>query len=481
MLFNSIQFAVFLSIVFLIYWSIPKKYQWVFLLCSSYYFYMSWSAKYVVLILATTIISYFCAIFMDKTESQKSKKIIMLTALVPTIGILVFFKYFNFISKSMVEVLSSISITIHPITLKLLMPIGISFYTFQTIGYIIDVYKGKIKAVSHFGKYATFISFFPQITSGPIARANGLIPQLESEHSFDYEKITYGLKLMAWGFFKKLIIADTLAKYVDLVYDNILDFQGFSLILATFFFSIQIYCDFSGYTDIAIGVAKLFGIDLMTNFKSPYFSTSIKEFWSRWHISLSTWFRDYVYIPLGGSRAGKFRHNINLVITFLVSGLWHGANWTYIVWGGIHGVAQVIETNLLKADKNKANTNIIFRLGSMTLVFLFCSIAWVFFRASNINDAIYLFSNMFENLISPLTYLKNGFKNLDISRLILLKLSVLILPLVAFDYIALNHNVINEVSKLSTFKRWFIYILLIWMILLFMPSESGKEFIYFQF
>lgn len=330
MLYNSVAFAVFLPIVFLIYWAIPHKFRWVLLLVASYYFYMSWDPKYVFLILMTTAISYFAAIGLEKAGSRK-KKWIMTIAAVVCLGVLFFFKYFNFFSQSVIGFLNLFSLKLSPLTLKVILPVGISFYTFQTLSYVIDVYRGNVKAEHHFGYYAAFISFFPQLVAGPIERVNSLLPQIKAEHKFDYEKASYGIKMMIWGYFKKLVIADTLSQYVSVVYDNPRQYQGFSLVIATLFFAFQIYCDFSGYSDIAIGTAKLLGIDLTTNFKSPYFSQSVKEFWSRWHISLSTWFRDYVYIPLGGNRVGKIRHSLNLIITFLVSGLWHGANWTYVV------------------------------------------------------------------------------------------------------------------------------------------------------
>lgn len=334
MLFNSWSFAIFLPIVFVLYWILPHKFRWILLLASSYYFYMSWNVKYVLLIFITSIISYMAALLIEWEERLLIKKWILGGTLFFCLGILFFFKYFDFISYNMIELLNVFSIQLHPITLKLLLPVGISFYTFQTLSYVIDVYKGDVAAERHFGKYAAFISFFPQLVAGPIERAENLLPQIKQKKQFNFDQVLFGLKLIIWGLFKKMVVADNFAIYVDRVYENIFQFQGFSLTLATFFFSIQIYCDFSGYSDIARGAAKLMGIELMENFRSPYFSASIKEFWSRWHISLSTWFRDYIYIPLGGNRVSKVRHYLNLLITFLVSGFWHGANWTFIAWGG---------------------------------------------------------------------------------------------------------------------------------------------------
>lgn len=284
MLFNSLIFAIFLPIVFAIYWAIPHRFRWPVLLVASYYFYMSYNPKYVVLILLTTGVSYLCALGLEKTDNVRKRKLILAASMVVCLGILFVFKYFNFVSFSLARALSRIAIPLKPITLKLMLPVGISFYTFQTMGYVIDVYRGDVKAEKNFGIYATFVSFFPQLVAGPIERTGNLMSQIKGKHEFDYNQAMYGVKQMIWGFFKKIVIADMLSDYVRMIYSDPRRFNGFALVLATIFFSIQIYCDFSGYSDIAIGTSKLFGINLMTNFKSPYFSTSIKEFWSRWHI-----------------------------------------------------------------------------------------------------------------------------------------------------------------------------------------------------
>lgn len=334
MLFNSFSFAIFLPIVFVVYWTVPHRVRWILLLIASYYFYMSWNVKYVILILFTTVVSYTASRLIEKNYSYIWNKIFLYAAIVSCIGVLFFFKYFNFFSESINRLFAHFAIHLHLIILKYLLPVGISFYTFQTLSYVIDVYKGKVKPEHNFGIYATFISFFPQLVAGPIERTENLLPQIKARHNFDSEQALFGAKLMLWGYFKKLVIADTLAQYVDLVFANLEAYHGFDLVIAIFFFTLQIYCDFSGYSDIAIGTADLFGIKLMTNFKSPYFSSSIKEFWNRWHISLSSWFKDYIYIPLGGNRCSKARCAMNVIITFLASGLWHGANWTFIIWGG---------------------------------------------------------------------------------------------------------------------------------------------------
>jgi len=477
MIFNSIAFAVFLPIVFILYWILPHKFRWLLLLISSYYFYMSWNVKYVVLIFFTTAVSYICALMIEKTQSIKLKRFYMITAITISSSVLFFFKYFNFFSENICTILNTFAIQLQPITLKLLLPVGISFYTFQTLAYVIDVYKGEIKAEKHFGHYATFISFFPQLVAGPIERTKNLLPQIKSEHLFCYDKAVYGLRLMAWGFYKKIIIADNLAVYVDKIYNNLEQYQGFALIIATLCFTFQIYCDFSGYSDIAIGTAKLFDIDLMTNFKSPYFSASIHEFWSRWHISLSTWFKDYVYISLGGNRCGKLRHNINLIVTFLVSGLWHGASWTYIVWGWGNGLAQIIENSFIK----KKGTYKVLWWIKVFLIFIFCNIAWVFFRATTLQNAIYVFCNMFNGISNPINYLKKGYIDCGFSKFILLELISIVLPLFIYDYIDLKIDIIASFSKLNTILRWSIYVLLVFTVICLMPIETNQEFIYFQF
>lgn len=333
---NSIAFFVFLLITFIIYWSTPAKLRWGVLLLSGYVFYISWDWRYALLLFSVTLVAYVSGILLERFKSRnKIRKTILNIALLLCLGSLFVFKYFNFFSLSFKNFLARFSINVDSITLKLLLPIGISFYTFQAVGYIIDVYREDFKAEYHFGKFAAFMSFFPQLLSGPIARSESLLPQIKEYHQFDYERATYGIKRIVIGTFKKFVIADYLGGFINPVFATPESYNGFAYLLSIFLFSIQIYCDFAGYSDIAIGLARLFDIDLIENFKTPYFASSIKEFWGRWHISLSTWLRDYVYIPLGGNRVGKLRHSFNLMVTFLISGLWHGSNWTFVVWGGV--------------------------------------------------------------------------------------------------------------------------------------------------
>lgn len=469
---------IFLPIVFVIYWAIPHKYRWVLLLLASYYFYMSWNAKYVVLILGTTLVSYLAARIIEWADNSFVKKSALILSMVICLGVLFFFKYFNFFAEGIAEFFAYFSIQLHPATLKLLLPVGISFYTFQTMSYVIDVYNGKVKAEHHFGIYATFISFFPQLVAGPIERTKNLLPQIKEEHHFDKEKAEYGIRMMMWGFFKKLVIADNLATYVDKIFNSVTDFKGVCFLIATLCFTIQIYCDFSGYSDIAIGTAKLLEIDLMTNFESPYFSGSIKEFWSRWHVSLSTWFRDYVYIPLGGNRVGKIRHKINLLITFLLSGLWHGANWTFVAWGTLHGGAQVIES-CFPQNKGKKRRNPI----RVICVFMFVAFAWIFFRANCLWDVKFILSNMFYGISNPAEYfdIKKwyiGTSDADIYyNLVVMLINIFILGI--FDFLSLKKDIFGELAK-NKVLDWAFMLTVFSLILLFRFSGE-TNFVYFQF
>ncbi len=342
MLFNSLQFLIFFPIVVSIFFLLPQKRRWILLLIASYYFYMCWKVEYIVLIIASTLIDYFVAKKMADLKEKVKRKKWLLISLLSNLGILFGFKYFNFVNANVQALFDNFNIFYGVPAFDVLLPVGISFYTFQTLSYTIDVYNGKTPVQNHLGIFAVYVSFFPQLVAGPIERSRHLLPQFYVEHKFSYDRIKYGLQQMLWGFFKKVVIADRLAIVVDGVYNNLDDYSGISLLIATIFFAFQIYCDFSGYSDIAIGSARVMGFELIDNFKRPYFSKSISEFWRRWHISLSTWFRDYLYIPLGGNRVVKWRWYYNLFITFLVSGFWHGANWTFLVWGGLHGAYLII-------------------------------------------------------------------------------------------------------------------------------------------
>lgn len=474
MLFNSFSFAIFLPIAFTGYWLCPSRYRWAALLALSYYFYMSWSVKYLSLIIITTAVTYGAALLMERYRNRR--RLFLLLALTVCLGILFVFKYLDFTLSSVGRALSLVSVDLELPALGLLLPVGISFYTFQTLGYVIDVYRGEVRAERHIGKYALFVSFFPQVVSGPIGRAGSLMPQLEQEHSFDYGEAVNGVKQMAWGFFEKLVIADALAVYVDKVYDYPTEYSGFAMVLTTLFYTIQIYCDFAGYSNIAIGTARLFGIRLMRNFASPYFSSSVREFWSRWHISLSSWFRDYLYIPLGGNRVKKARLYFNLMVVFLLSGLWHGASWTFVVWGGLHGLAQIIERLLDDAFGRQKR----FRALRTAAVFIFCSVAWLFFRSHSISDAVYILKAAPAGIGDIPSYLSSGFAALELDGFKLLSICLPLAILSAVDHLSLKTDVIAAISKRSAPVRYALYFALTVLILCF--GFSGETtFVYFQF
>lgn len=473
MLFNSFEFSVFLPIVFILYWFGPKKLRRYVMLVASLYFYMSWNPKYVVLLLFAAGISYSSAIALKKTQH---KKLILLLALMIIFGILVVFKYSNFILDNLVAVFSMFSIKLSPYTMKFILPMGISFYTFQTVSYVIDVYKEKVEPEYNFITYLTFISFFPQLVAGPIERTIDLLPQLKTDRKFNEELAVDGVKIMLVGFYKKLVLADFFGIYVDRIYNNLYGNEGFAYLCAAVFFAIQIYCDFSGYSDIAVGTAKLFSINLTNNFKSPYLSDSLKDFWRRWHISLSSWFRDYVYIPLGGKQKHK---SLNLLITFSLSGLWHGASWNYIIWGLIHGCGQVIENvvnkiNILKRIK-------IGRLISIILTLVFVIFAWIFFRIENISEAIYCIVHMLDGISHISAYFIKGYNDMQLNVYIIIKMIVILIPLIIYDIVDRSKDAIIVSNKLSKMKQFCIWVGVLFLIVLFSMKGVAAEFIYFQF
>ena len=342
MVFNSVGFLIFFPIVLILYFALPKRASWIMLLIASYYFYISWNVKLIYLIVFTTAISWISSMLIERTKKPAIRKLFLVLTLVTCLGILFFYKYFNFLSDSVVEALKFFGIGADPFNLDLILPVGISFYTFQTLSYVIDVYRGDIKTEPNFFFYALYVVYFPQLVAGPIERPDNLIPQLHERHRPNWENTRNGLRKMLIGFFKKVVVADLLATYVNAVYNDAANATGLGIVIATVLFAVQIYCDFAGYTDIAIGCAEIMGIKLMQNFDRPYISESIQEFWRRWHISLSSWFKDYIYFPLGGSRCAKWKNLRNIMIVFMVSGLWHGAAWTFVSWGTLHGLYQVI-------------------------------------------------------------------------------------------------------------------------------------------
>lgn len=481
MLFNSLEFMFFLPVIFTIFWIMPDRYRWFLLLVSSYFFYMFEIPQYGFLILGITIVSYVSALLIEKNvTNEKNRKIILFFSIFICLTTLFIFKYFNFFDRIFDQLLCSVKIKYDPFTLNIILPVGISFYTFQTMSYVIDVYRGDIRAEKHFGKYAAFVSFFPQLVAGPIERTQNLLPQIHKEKKFNYDQAITGMKQMLWGYYKKLVVSDMLSPYVKNVFEQPQEFQGFSLVIASIFFSIQIYCDFSGYSDIAIGVSKLFGINLMKNFDSPYFSKSLREFWNRWHISLSTWFRDYVYIPMGGNRVGKLRHCFNLLITFMISGLWHGADWTFIIWGSIHGLGQILETLLF--GKAKESRYLPIRVLQTIIVDIFCILAWVFFVSNTVSDAFYVIAHSFSGLSAPISYIRNGLSDIQLKGFApCLLIGITSLIVFIYDYIAIKKKSSDWFLKSSRIVQWIYYIFLGLMILFFSQKGVTTEFIYFQF
>lgn len=490
MVFNSLDFLIFLPIVLLLHFYTPTKYRWIPLLIASCYFYMYWDSKLIVLILFTTVVSYASALLIERTDKQSLKKLYLLATLITSLGVLVFFKYYNFLADSATGVISAVGGGEFDLTLDLILPVGISFYTFQTLSYVIDVYRGDLEAEPHFGYYALFVSFFPQLVAGPIERPSNLLPQLKAEHKFNRDDFINGFGIALVGFFKKVVVADTIAVYVNAVYNDAEGATGLGVLVATVLFAVQIYCDFSGYTDIAIGCARMMGIGLMQNFNRPYIAESIKEFWARWHISLSTWFRDYIYIPLGGNRRGKWRKHLNVMIVFLVSGLWHGAAWTFVIWGALHGMYQVIgeltkESKAKLYEKLGINTDTkLFHFGKRAVTFALASFAWIFFRANNFTDLGILISKLFTDWGTSLEYIKNSisFMGLDLVMIFAIVLSVYMLS--RFDRRGTS-GIFGVGGEGNTVTSTAGYAQIIWMIiaaaLVISAGDGESTFIYFQF
>jgi alginate O-acetyltransferase complex protein AlgI len=394
MLFNSFQFLLFFPIVVVIYFLLPQKYRWVHLLTASCIFYAAFIPEYLLILLLTIIVDYFAGIYIENAKG-KQRKLFLIVSIFANVGILAVFKYYNFFIENINGVSHLLGLKVESIPYwKIILPIGLSFHTFQAMSYTIEVYRGNQKAERHFGIYSLYVMFFPQLVAGPIERPQNLLHQFKTKHNFNSQNLLDGLRLISWGLFKKVVIADRLSVYVGAVYEHPSEYHFLNLMIATIFFSIQIYCDFSGYSDMAIGIAKVMGFDLMINFRRPYFSTNIQQFWKRWHISLSTWFRDYLYIGLGGNRKSVFRTYVNVCIIFLVSGFWHGANWTFVVWGAVHAFFIVLYMLQQKyITKNEPSSFLRNALGLIITYIIVC-LAWVFFRAANVSDAFLIIKNM---------------------------------------------------------------------------------------
>lgn len=473
MIFNSIVFIIFLPIVFIAYWSLRNKpliYQNLVLLIASYIFYGWWDWRFLSLIAFSTIIDFIIGKKIDSSKTKKSKKNFLLVSLIINIGFLGFFKYFNFFVTSFQESIESLGFRFDTWTLNIILPVGISFYSFQTLSYSIDIYKKKIKPTNDFISFAIFVSFFPQLVAGPIERASHLLPQFLKKREFNYKTAITGISLISYGFFKKVVIADRLAIYVNSIFSDINNASTISLLFGIIFFSFQIYADFSGYSLIARGISKLLGFDLMINFNKPYLASSIPDFWRRWHISLSTWFKDYLYIPLGGNRVSKIRNYYNLIIVFLVSGLWHGANWTFVIWGGLHGVYQIIYLQYNKLINPEDTKNKIRQLINILVVYLSVTFAWIFFRANSFSQAIQYINKILE--LDFTTNITQITANVGLLNLII-SFSVIILLYLSY-LLPTNLNFQKEKS--------YIYFNIITILTIILIGINGKaEFIYFQF
>ena len=491
MLFNSTEFMIFFPITLIFYWIFPKKYRYICLFIASYTFYMFWNPKYAMLMGTSTVVTFLSGVLIEKL---KYKRTVVAFSFIINLAILIFFKYFDFLLQNINIVLSALNIQLINKPFDVILPVGISFYTFQALSYTIDVYRGEIKSEKNIIKYALFVSFFPQLVAGPIERSNNLLIQIENLEKvkrFDYERITEGLTLMLFGYFQKMVIADRAAILVDTVFNGYYEYNSMALILAAIFFAIQIYCDFGSYSLIAIGTAKVMGINLMENFNTPYFARSVKEFWGRWHISLSTWFRDYLYIPLGGNRCSNIRKSFNILVTFLVSGLWHGANFTFIAWGAIHGIFHIIEEQLKPIkekylNKFKIKTNAFsFALIEIIITFIIVDLAWIFFRAETIHDAIHYIQRIFTRIdlwtLFDGTLCKLGLNIFEMNILI-----IALFILIAFDLVKYirKESIFEFLNKQNLYFRWFVMLFLIFYIIVYGKYGAGfdpKQFIYFQF
>ena len=482
--FNRLVFLLYLPVVVLLYWILPQKVRWVFLLAASYFFYAYENFYLLSLILITTVLSFTVALLMEKTEKKGMRKLYFILSLVIILGILFVFKYLNFTLESaigLINLFSQDKLSFTPFAL--ILPVGISFYTFQTLGYVIDVYKGKSKAEHHFGYYALFVSFFPQLVAGPIEKVDVLLPQLKENHKLCFDDFSEALPFLISGFVKKIVIADFLAIYVDAVYSNVLTATGFSLLLATVLFAFQIYGDFSGYCDIAMGCARLLGIKLTQNFERPYLSHSVREFFRRWHVTLNNWFTEYIYIPLGGSRHGKARQILNVLIVFLLSGLWHGASFHYVIWGLLNGIyicIEILTASALKrfVDKTPLRKKL-YDVLSIGFTFVFILSTWVFFRSKNVMEAFHVYQRIFTSFLSgsPSGLLNPEF----VLRIALSFLLLLLIPYLFSHKLILNRDGLSKESfaVLSFYAVIILAIGFAWTYQLQTSGESG--FIYFQF
>lgn len=498
MLFNSLEFLVFFPVVLLIYYIIPDRIKYLWLLAASYYFYMCWNAKYAILILISTVITYVSGLLLEKVKhgnadearKKRQKKWIVALSFLSNMGILFYFKYFNFALNILNQVFQHLHIELNIPAFDIILPVGISFYTFQALSYTMDVYRDEIYAEKNFFRYALFVSFFPQLVAGPIERSKNLLKQLAVPKKFSYDNFREGVLLMLWGYFLKIVLADRIAVFVDTVYGDFNTYTGVYLILATVLFAFQIYCDFAGYSTIAMGAAKILGVQLMENFNAPYISFSVAEFWRNWHISLTSWFKDYLYIPLGGSRKGKFRKYANKMIVFLVSGLWHGASFSFVIWGGINGFYQVIGEMLLPLRERAAGAlhidrnSGISRLIRMAVTFVLIDFSWIFFRANRAKDALRIIRQMVPVNNTGILFDGSLFScGLDLPNFCLMLLGIVLL--LAADFLKYKGIKIRDFVLRQKYPvRWTFYVFAVLFILVcgkWGPAFDKASFIYFQF
>ena len=475
MLFNSLDFVLFFILVTSAYFSLPHGLRWQLLLAASCLFYMAFVPTYILILFTAITIDYFAAIWIEDTEVSHRKRLYLQMSIGSVCTILFVFKYFNFFNENLAVIAKAIHWNYPIESLEIILPIGLSFHTFQSLSYVIEVYYGRQRAERHFGIYSLYVMYFPQLVAGPIERPQHMLHQFHEKQVFDWSRLGTGLSLILWGLFKKVVVADNLALYVDTIYNSSGDHTGTSLLFATYFFAFQIYSDFSGYSDIARGVSHIYGIELMKNFETPYFSRSIPEFWSRWHISLSTWFRDYVYIPLGGNKVSQSQNILNILVVFILSGLWHGANWTFVIWGGLHGLYLIayrlvnFDTRYSSAHQHLLMSNWLLQFLQLMLTFHLVSFAWIFFRADSITTAMMIVEKIVLDH-GPLFWAPTTFPQaLFVTGLLLILDS-------------LNQRIDYWSKENSISARWrTVYALSLFFAIVLFGLESGTQFIYFQF
>jgi len=480
MLFNSVDYLFFFIAVTIVFLSTPSKYKWIPLLLASIYFYSCWRFDYLLLLLATILISYLCSTGMESTNSINRRKFLFTIGLACNFGQLFIFKYYDFTIDNINTALTGLNIFQHFPYLKWALPIGISFHVFQITGYLIDVYKGELKAEKHLGIFALFVCFFPQLVAGPIEKGNHLLPQLKTHPGVQTQDITYGLQLMLWGAIQKIVIADNLATYVNTVFNDLTQYSFFPIVIATFFFTIQVYCDFAGYSLMAKGTARVMGYELVSNFNKPFFSKSLTEFWRKWHISLTTWFTNYIYTPIviNMRDAGKWAPILGVMLIFTLSGLWHGASWAFICYGFVHGIylsVEILTKKKRKQLKNKTNAHL-FNFLATGITFSFVALAFILFRAKDFGQAMSAFKTIFTLNIKGLSINVNydiGPKGLFIDFM-------LIILLIALEWLDIRQSIYARFYRSSKSVRWPVYLFAIWLIILF-GNMQHQQFIYFQF